>query len=111
MAVVIFFRVTGDSDRLVEGYEQTVAPPHPSRLAHVCARTPTGMAVTEVWTSQEDLEEFMRTDLPPIMERAGMPGRMEEPPTWEICEIHNVAFYAPSERPDSSSQPAGAATI
>jgi hypothetical protein len=26
----------------------TVAPPRPSRLAHICARTATGMAVTEV---------------------------------------------------------------
>ena len=93
MTVVIFFRVPGDTDTLIEGYEQTYAPPHPSRLAHFCARTAEGMAVTEVWSSREDLEEFMRTELPPIMEAAGMPQRMEQPPSWEICEVHNLALY------------------
>jgi len=109
MAVIIFFRTTGDTDRLIEGYEQTYAPPHPSRLAHVCARTATGHAVTEVWTSQEEFEEFMRTDLPPIMEAAGMPGRMDAPPTLEICEVHHLAFYgAPGTT--AGGQPAEAVT-
>ena len=108
MAVIIFFRTTGDTDRLIEGYEQTIAPRHPSRLAHVCSRTATGHAVTEVWTSREDLEEFMRTDLPPIMEAAGMPGRMDEPPTWEICEVHHMAFYG---RPDAAGSASAQATM
>jgi len=109
MAVIIFFRTTGDTDRLIEGYEKTIAPTHPSRLAHVCARTATGHAVTEVWTSREDLEEFMRTDLPPIMEAAGMPGRMDAPPTWEICEVHHMAFHGAPDTAGSGS-PLGAVT-
>jgi hypothetical protein len=92
MPVIIFFRVPGQTDVLVEGYERTTAPEHPSRLAHICARTADGMAVTEVWSSRDDLDEFMRTTLPPIMEAAGMPGRMTGPPTWEICEVHNLAI-------------------
>ena len=90
MPVIIFFRVPGVTETLVEGYERTSAPAHPSRLAHVCARTADGMAVTEVWSSLNDLEEFMRTALPPIMEAAGMPERMSGPPSWEICEVHNL---------------------
>ena len=111
MAVVIFFRVPGDTDRLIESYGATVAPPHPSRLAHICARTATGIAVTEVWSSQEDLDGFMRTDLPLIMERAGMPERMEQPPTWEICEVHNLALYGAGQQSGSSGRTAEAATI
>jgi hypothetical protein len=111
MAVVIFFRVTGDTDRLIEGYGATVAPPHPSRLAHICARTATGIAVTEVWSSQEDLEGFMGTDLPLIMERAGMPELMEQPPTWEICELHNLALYGAGQESGSSQRLAEAPTV
>jgi hypothetical protein len=65
------------------------------------------MAVTEVWTSQEDLEEFMRMAHDG---RAGMPARMDEPPTWDICEVDRLAFYAPGERADSSARTAGSAT-
>ena len=111
MAVVIFFRVTGDTDRLIEGYGATVAPPHPSRLAHICARTATGIAVTEVWSSQEDLEGFMRTDLPLIMERAGMPELMEQPPTWEICELHNLALHGAGQESGSRQRPAEAPAV
>ena len=92
MPVIIFFRVPGDTETLIEGYERTYAPEHPSRLAHVCARTADGMAVTEVWSSRNDLEDFMRTALPPIMEAAGMPERMSGPPSWEICDVHNLAL-------------------
>ncbi len=111
MAAVIFFRVTGDTDRLIEGYGATVALPHPSRLAHICARTATGIAVTEAWSSQEDLDGFMRTDLPAIMERAGMPERMEQPPTWEICEVHNLALYGAGHQSGSSLRPAEAPAV
>ena len=74
------------------------ASEHPSRLAHFCARTSDGMAVTEVWSSREDLDEFMRTALPRIMEAAGMPELMTAPPSWEVCEIHNFSFSDPRGR-------------
>ena len=92
MPVIIFFRVPGQTDALIEGYERTSTPQHPSRLAHVCARTADGVAVTEVWSSRDDLDEFMRTALPPIMEAAGMPELMTGPPSWEICDIHNLVL-------------------
>ena len=70
MSVLIIFRVEGDSDELLAAYDRTVAHPHPSRLGHLMARTEQGMTGVEVWSSQQDLEQFMGEELPRIFQRA-----------------------------------------
>ena len=111
MAVVIFFRVTGDTDRLIEGYGATVAPPHPSRLAHICARTATGIAVTEVWSSPGGPRGVHAYGSAADHGAGRHAGRMEQPPTWEICELHNLALYGAGQQSGSSRRPAEAPAV
>jgi hypothetical protein len=48
MPVIIEAHVTGDPATILEGYEQTVAPPNSSRILHIVVPNDKGLTIIEV---------------------------------------------------------------
>jgi hypothetical protein len=90
MSVVIFFKVRGDSQELLAGYDKTVEAPNPSRLGHLMAPVEEGMMGVEVWTNREDLERYLNDDLPGAFERAGVMDLIPPNASFEISPVHHA---------------------
>jgi hypothetical protein len=46
-------------------------------LLHVAAFTETGMHVTDIWTSEEDLQSYIDARLAPVVQQLGLPSEFE----------------------------------
>ncbi len=81
------------SEQLLAHYDQVIADleaaglGHPSgRLFHVAARKGPGYVVTDVWESQEALDQFFQTLGPLIQQAGGDPGQQ----TTQSLPVHNL---------------------
>jgi hypothetical protein len=58
-------------------------------LLHVAAFTDTGMRVTDIWTSEEELRAYVDARLAPVVEQLGLPQEFE----MQVLPLHRA--FAP----------------
>lgn len=89
MAVLVIFRWQGDADKLLAAYDQELRHPvareQPKRISHTCARTENGMAIVDVWESEEDFRTMM--DDPAFQENLRESGA-SAPDSMEVFPVH-----------------------
>ena len=88
MAIQAYTQVPGMSSEMYDGMFAQASPAllaAPGFIAHIATPMEGGMAVTELWESQEAMETFLNAHVYPMAEAAGMP---LAPPM--VATIHNI---------------------
>ena len=57
----------------------------PGGLFHWVTKTPTGIQVTDVWTTKDEFEQFGQEKIGPLTAEVGLPN----PPTITFFDVHN----------------------
>jgi heme-degrading monooxygenase HmoA len=87
MAVEGIFTINGGNLEQYENVRSKVLDPWPRGLLHhVCFGTDAGFVVIETWDSEEDLQEFIRSDkFQQAVKDAGMPQ-----PSMQVHPVHRL---------------------